>query len=87
MAVNEMVVDRLKMLQRMHALKEMVGFKRGDQVSFERYGETIHGRVTRLNQKTVSIEEANGQRWTVSPQCLSHTMDITKAKKKKKRIR
>jgi hypothetical protein len=65
------VGDRIRYLQQMEAQEKMNNFYYGDLVSFtDRDGKVIHARVTRFNQKSVSVECEHGTRWTVSPQLL-----------------
>jgi len=64
-------------------------FKIGDRVWWNsKWGRKIHGVVTKINQKTVSISTINvggddtsltGQKWTVSPSLLYHyETDVSK---------
>lgn len=43
-------------------------FREGDGVTFRtRKGEKVVARVVRVNEKTLSVEEADGKGWRVSP--------------------
>jgi hypothetical protein len=70
--VFEMCRRRMSALQQMQVL----AFKPGDTVSFTgRHGETLTGKVKKLNQKTASVEVPSGipgvpQTWRVSPSLL-----------------
>jgi ribosomal protein L35AE/L33A len=65
------VGDRIRHLQQMEAQEKMNNFYFGDLVTFtDRDGKTIHGKVKRFNQKSVSVECEHGTRWTVSPHLL-----------------
>lgn len=52
-------------------------FRRGDKVAFEdRYLNTQVGVITRLNQRTATIDTGNGQSWRVGFGLLRHVVDI-----------
>lgn len=52
-------------------------FRRGDKVAFEdRYLNTKVGVITRLNQRTATIDTGNGQSWRVGFGLLRHVVDI-----------
>ena len=66
--LNHRVVACLKMLNEMRAHSQMLEFKIGDRVSFQREGQsTIAGMLTRYNRKTITIITDDGQQWNVSP--------------------
>ncbi len=49
-----------------------VSFKVGDKVRFDAgYRGVITGRVTKVNQKTVSVKADTGMNWKVHPTFLS----------------
>jgi hypothetical protein len=74
--LNHKIVARLKLINRAKALNEIAKFNLGDIVSFDYYGETISGRIIRINQKTVSVLTEDGKhKWNVSPHFLSKTPD------------
>jgi hypothetical protein len=70
--INEIVVDRIKFLERIEDLKAVSAFRRGDKVSWERNGQVYYGSVVKVNQKTVSVAENEPpyKRWKISPQFL-----------------
>ncbi len=52
-------------------------FCRGDKVSFtDKYLQPQVGTVTRINQRTASVECESGSAWRVPFAMLSHVMDI-----------
>ncbi len=52
-------------------------FRRGDKVSFtDKYLQTQIGTITRINQRTASVECEDGPGWRVPYGMLSHVMDI-----------
>ena len=70
-ALNKIVVHRIKLFQKAGKFVALSKFAVGENVSFfSNEGELITGQVTRLNQKTVSIETGDGRHWNVSPELL-----------------
>jgi hypothetical protein len=69
-AVNKVVVERIKFLQRSGALIEMEKFQIGEIVSFHGNNQFITGRIIKFNQKTISIVTQDNQQWNVSPHLL-----------------
>ena len=52
-------------------------FRRGDKVSFtDKYLQVQIGIITRINQRTASVECEDGPGWRVPYGMLSHVMDI-----------
>lgn len=52
-------------------------FRRGDRVSFtDKYLQPQIGTITRINQRTASVECEAGPGWRVPYAMLSHVMDI-----------
>ena len=52
-------------------------FRRGDKVSFtDKYLQPQIGTITRVNQRTASVECEGGSGWRVPYGMLSHVMDI-----------
>jgi len=49
-------------------------FRVGDKVSFKtRKGLTITGKVTKIMQKNIKVEELPGVTWRVAPSLLEHS--------------
>jgi len=69
-ALNHIIVERIKHLQKAHSLSEMVKFKTGEIVSFEHAGQFITGKIVKFNQKTVTIITNDNHRWNVPPRML-----------------
>lgn len=69
--LNHRIVERLRFLSQMRAHAQMLEFKIGDRVSFQREGHRgLVGMLTRYNRKTVTVITDDGQRWNVSPTLL-----------------
>jgi hypothetical protein len=52
-------------------------FRRGDRVSFtDKYLQPQIGTITRINQRTASVECEDGPGWRLPYSMLSHVMDI-----------
>jgi hypothetical protein len=52
-------------------------FRRGDKVAFEdRYLNTQVGTITRINQRTATIDTGNGHIWRVGFALLRHIVDV-----------
>jgi hypothetical protein len=66
--LNRLIVERLKLISQAKSTYEMAKFNIGELVQFEdNDGNTISGRVTKLNKKTISILTEDRQRWNVAP--------------------
>ena len=66
--LNRLIVERLKLISQAKSTFEMAKFNIGELVQFEdNDGNTITGRVIKLNKKTVSILTEDRQRWNVAP--------------------
>lgn len=69
--LNQMIVERLKLISQAKSTSLMAAFSIGDLVSFQAPdGQEIQGVVLRLNKKTVSIDSDDGHRWNVAPGLL-----------------
>lgn len=76
-ALNHRVVERLKFLQKARAHVDMMAFNLGAKVSFETDEGRRFGRLTKYNQKTVTVITDEGQQWRIPPHLLSAVKDIT----------
>ncbi len=93
--LNRRVVERLKFLQKARAHVDMMAFNLGTKVSFETDEGRRFGRLTKYNQKTVTVITDEGQQWRIPPHLMSAVKDITpkentnnnRNKNKKKRLR
>jgi hypothetical protein len=66
--LNRLIVERLKLIHQAKSTFEMAKYNIGERVQFEdNDGNTITGRVIKLNKKTVSILTDDRQRWNVAP--------------------
>ena len=71
LALNELIVERLKFLERQETHNAMMQFHPGARVSFDsKYGPK-QGTLIKFNQKTVTVLTDDGRKWKVSPQLLS----------------
>jgi hypothetical protein len=58
-------------------LPQREDFRCGDKVAFEdRYLNTQVGTITRINQRTATIDTGNGHSWRVGFALLRHVVDI-----------
>lgn len=69
--LNQLIVERLKLISQARSTSQMAAFGIGDLVSFRSpNGHIIEGIVQRLNKKTVSVDTGDGHRWNVAPSLL-----------------
>ena len=69
--LDNRIVQRLRLLNTMHAHEKMMEFKIGDRVTFQPEGHpTVVGMLTRYNKKTVTVITDEGQHWNVAPRFL-----------------
>jgi hypothetical protein len=70
--LNRVIVERLKLISQVKHTSLMAEFSVGDRVSFQdNEGETVEGRIIRINKKTVSLMTDEGSQWKVSPGLLT----------------
>lgn len=70
-ALNERIVERLRVLHRRRTSAALRSFKIGSRVMFEGPdGTLITGIITRHNRKTVTVHTENDSRWNVSPEFI-----------------
>lgn len=98
-ALNERVIERIKMLEQMRAHMSMMAFNIGARVSFESAEGRQFGRLVKYNRKTVNVDTEDGRRWRISPHLLSEVKEVPpvvppprnkapqKAKRRKKKRR
>ena len=69
--LNRLIVERIKLMSQARSTFEMAKFNIGELVEFaDNDGNTITGRVIRLNKKTISVLTDKRQRWNVPPMFL-----------------
>ena len=68
--LNELIVERLKFLDRQEAHDAMLQFHPGARVEFQSKRGTEQGTIMKFNQKTVAVVTDDGRRWKVAPQLL-----------------
>jgi uncharacterized protein YchJ len=69
--LNRVVVEKLKLFNKVHHLKSMSKLNVMDRVFFNHNDRKIVGTVTRLNQKTVTVMTDDGGHWNVAPSFLT----------------
>jgi len=80
--LNRRIVARVNAIRQAKIHKEMIKFRIGERVVFDRRdGEPVHGVLVRLNRKTVTVISDDGGHWNVSPQALASTSDYPTTKK------
>ena len=84
MALNKVIIERIKVLQKERMLLHAQQFKIGDLVSFEGQGKKRSGIVMKINSKYLSILTPQNIRWNVSPTFLKHE---TKPSKQLQKLR
>ena len=75
-SINELVVNRLKLIEKTNSILELSNFCIGDTVYFNRDDDMVVGVVKRLNQKTISIETDGGEQWNVSSRLLRRYVKV-----------
>ena len=69
--LNQMVVERIRLINKAGALASMSKLNIGDRVSWDGRDGTVRiGIIIRLNHKTASVKIGNNEHWNVSPQLL-----------------
>lgn len=69
--LNQLIVERLKLISQARSTSLMAAFGIGDVVSFHAAdGRKIRAVMRRLNKKTVSVYSEDGHRWNVAPGLL-----------------
>ena len=70
-ALNRLTAERIRLMQKAHALMAMSQFGVGDRVSwYSQDGNKYTGVIIRINHKTASVKVSEGGYWNVSPQLL-----------------
>lgn len=68
--LNQLIVERLKLISQARATTLMASFTKGDRVGFQAPDDRmLEGMVLRLNKKTVSVA-TDDHRWNVAPGLL-----------------
>jgi hypothetical protein len=71
-ALNQRVVERIKVLRQRRYHASMAVFDVGDRVSFRpELGREVVGTVVRLNRKSVTVVGPHGDEWRVAPTLLT----------------
>ena len=69
--LNREIIKRLQLQSFVRNKSQLMSFRIGDRVAFETDHGTIEGMVTRINQKTATVEGDDGRGFRVSPCLLS----------------
>jgi hypothetical protein len=70
--LNNLIVERLKLIAQAKSTHSMSRFNIGDRVAFRTsVGNKKTGIIVRLNKKTASIRTDDGGDWNVSPMFLT----------------
>jgi hypothetical protein len=80
-SMNQMIVCRLKELQREECVEKSRIFKIGDFVSFNDSTKKREGIVVRINQKTIKVFTTESVFWNISPHFLGPVKPSKKLKK------
>jgi hypothetical protein len=69
--LNQMVVERIRLMRKANAIISMAKLNIGDRVSWlGNNGLKDNGIIIRLNHKTASVKTDNKGIWNISPQLL-----------------
>lgn len=71
MALNEMIIARLKEIHREECVEKAQQFKVGDFVSFKDKTKRREGIVLKIHQKTIKVFTTEELFWNISPTFLS----------------
>lgn len=77
MALNLEIVERLKIMDSVHAFEKMVGLGMGAKVRFETNQGSQFGTIVKFNTKTVGVVTEAGRRWNVSPHLLTEVREVS----------
>lgn len=69
-ALNEMIISRLKEIRREECAEKAQQFKIGDFVSFEDDAKKREGIVLKIHQKTIKVFTTEELAWKISPTYL-----------------
>lgn len=73
--LNRKVVERLKLIDRAKGVMSVAKFNILDRVYFRHNGRKMIGTVVRLNQRSVSVNLDDGQRWKVDAGLLKKIIE------------
>ena len=73
--LNRRIVAGLNLLHKARSLKSLAKFNVGDRVYFINEGRRTIGTISRLNQRSASVNLDEGGRWTVAPGLLNLIAD------------
>lgn len=68
--LNQLVVERIKVLEQMRALQSMVKLHIGQRVCFDPDGRMRTGVIVKFNHKTVVVKTDDHHQWKVAPHYL-----------------
>lgn len=71
MYLNRLIIHKVKMIRKANNLMRAARFNIGELVTFkDREGTEYFGKIIRINQKTISVEVADGGYYKVHPSML-----------------
>jgi len=76
LSLHHVIVDRLNVLETLHAHEKMVALGMGAKVSFETNQGRQFGTVVKFNQKTVGVVSDAGRRWNIAPLLLTAVKEV-----------
>jgi hypothetical protein len=69
--LNQLIVERLKLIAQMRSSEQMVRYTKGDRVTFvNSEGKKQTGTEMWLHKNTISVITDDGYKWNVSPGLL-----------------
>lgn len=68
--LNREIVRRLEIFSLTRRKMQLMAFHVGDRVEFDDGYQIISGIITRVNQKTATIQTDDGRGWRVAPSLL-----------------
>ena len=75
--LNREIVKRLEFYSSTRRRMQLMSFRIGDSVEFDTDHGVVSGIVTRINQKTASIDANDGRGWRVAPAFLRKIKDVS----------
>lgn len=77
--LNREIVRRLELYSSTRRKMQLMSFRVGDRVEFDDGYQILSGIVTRVNQKTASVQADDGRGWRVAPTLLRRVVGMSEA--------
>jgi hypothetical protein len=74
--LNREIYRRLEYLSSLRRAEQLMTFRVGDQIEFDDGYAIVSGIITRINQKTASIQADVGRGWRVAPGLLRKVRSV-----------